>query len=93
MRSLYCISLPVTGWMTEFIIGVFVQCFSPNAHAQFAAPKSRKSRERFRGDNCCALAFTLGGDTRIVAGVTTLGGGCVSADKWVAVGLVSVILF
>jgi hypothetical protein len=65
-------------------------CFC-HAHAQFVAPKSRKSRERFRGDNCCARAFTLGDDTRLVVGGTTLRGGCVYVVKWAAVVLVSVI--
>jgi hypothetical protein len=70
---------------------VFVQLLSPNTHAQFVTPKSSKSRERFRGDNDCALAYTLGGDTHLVASVTTLGGGCVSAVKWVAVEFFSEI--
>jgi hypothetical protein len=58
--------------MTEFIIGVCVQWFSPNAIAQLAPPMSKKSRERFRGDNWCVLVGTLGGAADPGTGATTI---------------------
>jgi hypothetical protein len=64
------------------IIGVFVQCFSPNAIAQLAPPMSKTSRERFRGDNWRVLVDTLGGAADLVTGVTTLRGCCTFSNAW-----------
>jgi hypothetical protein len=60
--------------MTEFIIGVFVQCFLPKAIAQLAPPMSKKSWDVFCGESWCAPVGTFGCDAFLVAGVTTLGG-------------------
>jgi hypothetical protein len=37
--------------MTELIIGVFDQWFSPKAIAQLAPPMSKKSWDKFRGES------------------------------------------
>jgi hypothetical protein len=62
--------------MKEFIIGLFFQWLLPNAIAQLAPPMSKKSQERFCGDNWCVLVGTLGGAACLGVGVTTLGGCC-----------------
>jgi hypothetical protein len=68
--------------MTEYIIGVFVQWFSPNAIAQLAPPMSKKSQEGFRGDNWCVIVGALGGAADLGAGMTTLGGCCTFYNTW-----------
>jgi hypothetical protein len=60
--------------MTDFIVWVFVQWFSPKAIAQLAPPMCKKYCDKFRGENWRAPAGTLGGAAFGVACVTNLGG-------------------
>jgi hypothetical protein len=60
--------------MTEFIIWVSVQWFSPKSSVQLAPPISKRYCDKFHGESWRAPVGTLGGAALLVAGVTTLGG-------------------
>jgi uncharacterized membrane protein YedE/YeeE len=68
--------------MMVFIIGVFFQWFLRNAIAQLAPPMSKKTRDKFRGDNWRVLGGTLGGVADLGVGVNTLGGFCTFSNAW-----------
>jgi hypothetical protein len=71
---MYSICLPVTGWTTALAKFCWDQWFVPRETAMFAVSMFQKSYcDKFLGERFCESAGTLGGASRPVIGVITLG--------------------